>query len=158
VSNSSSALNNMQLTLYRVDNQSRLHEVNKQATEVDSRLASLLNQISQDSSFARQSASATQLTDSHFSQYTDVDRKLAATTTTTTSQSEVLNQWTENEHFAKHEAEQEAANKSAAANRSNAESFNKSAFEQDAAFRASNVSKESANVDALIVNNTLFDV
>jgi len=158
VANSSSALNNMQLTLFQVDNQQRLHEVSKQATAIDSSLASLLSQVSKNESFARQASSAKQLTDTHFSQYTDVDRKLAATTSTTTNQTEVLNQWTETDHFAKHEAEQEAANKSAAASRSNVESLNKSAFEQDAAYSASNVSKEAANVDALIVNNTLFDV
>jgi len=158
VSNSSSALNNMQLTLFRVDNESRLHEVNKQATEIDSRLSALLSQVSHDSAFARQSNSATQLTDSHFSQYTDVDRTVAATTTTSTDQKEVLNQWTNAEHFARHEAEQEAANKSAAASRSSAESVNKNAIAQDTAFNTSTVSKEAVNADALIVNNTLFDV
>lgn len=158
VSNSSSALNNMQLTLFNVDNQSRLTEVNRQATQIDSRLSALLNQISHDSQFARQSNSATQLSDTHFSQYTDVDRKVAATTTTSTDQKEVLNQWTNTDHFAKHEAEQEAASKSAAASRSSAENVNKNAIAQDTDFRASNVAKEAVNVDSFIVNNTLFDV
>jgi len=84
VANSSSALNNMQLTLFQVDNQQRLHEVSKQATAIDSSLASLLSQVSKNESFARQASSAKQLTDTHFSQYTDVDRKLAATTSTLT--------------------------------------------------------------------------
>lgn len=158
VSNSSSALSNMQLTLFNVDNQARLTQVNRQATQIDSRLSSLLDQVSHDSAFARQSTSATQLTDTHFSQYTDVDRKVAATTTTTTDQKEVLNQWTNSDHFAKHEAEQEAASKSASASRASAENVNKNAVAQDTSFNASSVAKEAVDVDALIVNNTLFDV
>lgn len=158
VSNSSSALNNMQLTLYQLDNESRLHEVNRQATEIDSRLSAILNEVSQNSAFARQFNSATQLTDSHFAQYTDIDRQIAATTTTTTDQKEVLNQNTTSEHFAKHEAEQEAASKSAVASRANAENFNKNAVEQEAAFNVASTAKEASQANAFIANNSFLEV
>lgn len=153
ISNSSSALNNMQLTLYQLDNESRVMQVNKQATQLDSRLSALLNEISENSQFARQSNSATQLSDSHYAQYTDINRQIAGTTTTTTDQKEVLNQNQTSEHFAKHSAEEEAASRGSAYNRAAAENANKSAVEQEAAFNASNWSKEAAQSNAFASNS-----
>lgn len=157
VQNSSAALNNMQLTLFQLDNQSRLVEVNKQATQVDSRLSSLFNQISKDSQYARQHNSATQLTDTHFGQYTDIDRQLASTTTTTTDQKEILNQNTTSEHFARHEVENDAASKTAAGSRSNAATANKMAADQHTALNVHGSSKEAINSNAVAANKTFAE-
>lgn len=158
VSNSSSALNNMQLTLYQLDNESRLVQVNKQATEVDSALSAVLNEISQNAQFARQSSSATQLNDSHYAQFTDINRQLAATTTTSTTQNEILNQNTTSEHFAKHAAEAENESEAASKSRASAANVNKNAVEQEAAFSAASSAKEASQSSAFAANNSLLDV
>lgn len=153
VSNSSSSLNNMQLTLYQLDNLSNVTQVNKQATQLDSRLSAMLNQISENGQFARQSASATEFSDSHFAQYADVNRQVLGSTTTTTDQKEVLNQNQASEYYAKHSAEEEAASRGSAYNRNAAENLNKNAVQQEAAFNASNWSKEGLQSNAFAANN-----
>lgn len=158
VSKNSSALNNMQLTLYRLDNESRLVEVNRQATEIDSRLSAVLNEVSQASQFARQANSATQFTDTHFSQFTDLDRQLSATTTTSTTQTEVLNQEQTTDQFARHEAENEAESKAEAASRARSAAAEKSAVEQEAAFNVNSSAKEASRSDAFAANNSLIEV
>lgn len=100
----SSALNNMELVLWQVDDYGQLTQVNQQATQASNTMMALLDQYAANSQLAQQSNSGFINNASSLSQFTTTTRDLAAATTTSTFGSEVLDSATNNTYAASHNA------------------------------------------------------
>lgn len=152
-----SAVNNMELVLWQVDQFGQMTQVNQQAAQASSSMMALLDQFASNSVLAEQSNSGFVNNASSVNQFAATTRDYAAATTTSTVGSEVLDTFTNNTYVASHNAAafNAAQNAASAANNVSASNINSAAAQN--AFNASNFAKQLTAQEAAIFTNNFFN-
>lgn len=152
-----SAMNNMELVLWQVDQFGQMTQVNQQAVQASSSMLAALDQFTSNSALAQQSNSGFVNNASSVNQFAATTRDFAAATTTSTFGSEVLDSYTNNTYAASHNASafNAAQNAASASNNVAASNFNSAAANN--AFNASNFAKQLTAQEAAIFTNNFFN-
>jgi len=153
----SSAMNNMELVLWQVDQFGQVTQVNQQATQASNSMMAMLDQFASNSALAQQSNSGFVNSASSVNQFAATNRDYAAATTTSMVGSEILDSYTNNTYAASHNASayNAAQNAASAANNVAASNFNSASANN--AFNASNFAKQLTAQEAAIFTNNFFN-
>ena len=153
----SSAMNNMELVLWQVDQYGNLTQVNQQAVQASESIMAALDQFTSNTVLAQQNNSGFVNNASSVNQFAATTRDYAAATTTSMTGSEVLDSFTNNTYVANHNAAayNAAQNAAAASNNVAASNFNSAAANN--AFSASNFAKQLTAQEAAAFTNNFFN-